>query len=179
MLFFTEPVDELVAHSLPEFEGRRFRSVATGQVELGDEAERERAEQDAKEQAERFGDLLTSLTGHLESRVRGVRVSRRLTSSLACLAGEEVDHSPRIERMLSGKPTASTHRRTLEVNANHPIMRRLRDRFAEDNADPLIGATAELLLGVALLAEGSQLPEPIEFTARVTDLLARTLELEA
>jgi molecular chaperone HtpG len=174
VLYMTEPVDELVTQALDEFQGHRLRSAAKGALDLGGEAERDRAEQDAKANAEKLSALLQWMAKHLESRVSAVQISKRLKSSPACLTGAEFDMSPHIERILRGK--TPQRRRTLELNAQHPIVTRLHDRFAADAADPLVPKTADLLFGMALLAEGSELQDPVEFTTLVTDLLQQALD---
>jgi molecular chaperone HtpG len=174
VLYFTEPVDELVAQSMHEFDGRRLRSAAKSQMALGDDEERTRRETEVAAQSERLSGLLTFMAKHLESRVRTVRVSNRLTTSPACLASEETDMSPHIERLLRGKET--THRRILELNASHPAVIGLHETVARHGEGPMAAAAADLLFGIALLSEGSQLPDVPAFTSAVTDLLARALE---
>jgi HSP90 family molecular chaperone len=52
----------------------------------------------------------------------------------------------------------------------------LLDRFTRDQGDPLVETTADPLLGLALLAEGSELTDPVGFNTQLTALLERTLE---
>jgi molecular chaperone HtpG len=172
VLYLTEPVDELLTQALDEFDGHRLRSVAKGQIDLGDADERERLERQTKEHGERLGDLLTFMAKHLEPRVRGVRVSKRLTASPVCLASDEFAYSPHIERLLNnGKGAVSTSRRTLELNPRHAIVEQLHARFLANQADPAIPATTDLLYGIAVLAEGSALPDPVAFTDGVANLI--------
>jgi molecular chaperone HtpG len=173
ILYFTEPVDELVAQSLHEFEGKTLRSLGKGQVAFGDEAERERAQREVDEQTTRFRDLIDFMARHLESHVKGVRISSRLTISPACLTGEEFDFSPHIERLLRA---SQPQRRTLELNPAHPIVNGLRERFDRNREDALVPLIADLLLGVAVLAEGAPLPDQVAFTAHVMNLMSRSLD---
>ena len=176
ILYFTEPVDELLAQSVGEFEGHRLRSVAKGHVELGDAAERERLERELKEQTEQLRELLAFVGTHLESQVRQVRLSQRLTLSPACLTGEEYELSPHIERLLErGKGAGPAQKRVLELNPKHPIVLGLQARFQADRADPLLATTADLLLGLAVLAEGSQLADPVTFNGQLSRLLTHAL----
>jgi molecular chaperone HtpG len=174
VLYLTEAVDELVTQAVHEFQGHRFRSAAKGTLDLGAEAERDQAEQEVKAQTERFGALLQWMTTYLESHVSAVQISKRLKTSPACLTGGEFDMSPHIERILRGK--AQLRRRTLELNPQHPIVTRLYERFTADVTDPLVPKTADLLVGMVLLAEGSELHDPVEFTTNVANLLERALE---
>ncbi len=177
ILYLTEPVDEILTQGLPEFEGKRLRSVAKGKVELGDDAAREQASRELKETADAFAPLLDTLLKQLTAHVRAVKVSQRLTVSPACLTGEEFDPSPHIEKLLlRGKGAGPKARRTLELNPKHPIVTALRDLHGSDAADPRIAAGAELLLGYAVVAEGSDLPDPVAFNARLTEVLAKVLD---
>jgi molecular chaperone HtpG len=175
VLYLTEPVDELLTQALDEFEGRRLRSVAKGQIDLGDAGERERIEGETKEHSARLTDLIAFMAKHLEGRVRGVRVSKRLTSSPVCLTSDEFAYSPHIEKLLNPKSAVSTSRRTLELNPRHPIVEGLQARFSANRSDAVLATTTDLLYGIAVLAEGSELPEPAAFTDRVTDILTQTL----
>ena len=52
---------------------------------------------------------------------------------------------------------------------------RLREAQAQDKPDTVLAETAELLYGMALLAEGGELADPSRFTRLLADRLARTL----
>jgi molecular chaperone HtpG len=156
VLYFTEPVDELLAQAVTEFDGRRLRSAAKGQIKLEQDSDSQRVdEREKKEHTESLDGLLKFMAQLIESRVRAVRISKRLTSSPACLASNEFQLSPHIERLLRGR--SETHRRTLELNAGHPLVKGLSERFTKDAADP-VPAAAELLFGVALLSEDRSFP---------------------
>ena len=53
-----------------------------------------------KEREKQYGDLLEHLQAKLKDSVKQVRLSNRLTTSPACLVGEEGDFSPQMERIL-------------------------------------------------------------------------------
>ena len=104
-----------------------------------------------------------------------MRLSRRLTASPACLVADEHDLSPQMERMLAAAGAAAPHaKRVLELNADHEVVQRLRDRVASGEL-ALVDDAAQALYGYALLAEGSPLPDPARFTKALAALLARSL----
>lgn len=176
VLYLVEPVDELVVESLTEFEGKQLQSVGKGTVQLGSEAEKEQAEQALKEQAEAYSDLLELLQKQLDEHVKEVRLSSRLTASPVCLVGAEHDYSPQLERLLrQGNLSASKQRRIMELNPTHPILTKLYERFQQDKDAPIMGDYAELLFGYGLLAEGSELHDPIRFNQLVADLMVNSL----
>ena len=90
--------------------------------------------------------------------------------------GAEHDLSPQLERMLRSSQVAVPKQlRILELNPKHSVVERLRERWEADNDDPMIADAAELLYGSALLAEGSELPDPARFNSLLTDLMGRGL----
>ena len=88
-----------------------------------------------------------------------MRLSRRLTDSPACLVHDERDPSPQFARVLAslGQEAPQT-RRILELNPQHAIVKGMERLLEENPANASLEAYAELLCGVAALAEGS-LPE--------------------
>jgi molecular chaperone HtpG len=175
LLYLTEPVDELVVQSLTEFEQRPLRSVATSTLDLGAAPATPEAPDDEIPEG-KFNRAVAAIAAHLGSRVHAVTLSRRLTTSPACLTNAEFAYSPHIERLLrAGQEGDSTHRRTLELNPRHAILRALHQRVERDPTDPAIALAADLLLGWAVLAEGSTLSDPAAFTGRLSELLVTAL----
>jgi molecular chaperone HtpG len=87
-----------------------------------------------------------------------------------------MDYSPQMERLLQkGKGGGPRQRRVLELNPNHEIFVKLQERFQQNKDDQAIGKYAELLLGYALLAEGSEIAEPAKFNQMVVELMLKTL----
>jgi molecular chaperone HtpG len=58
VLYLTEPVDELVVGSLPDFKGKRLKAVGKGTVKLGSGEEAERAESALRQTEEEHSELL-------------------------------------------------------------------------------------------------------------------------
>ncbi len=176
VLYLVDPVDELLVQSLMDYEGKKLKSVGKGAVRLGSEEERERIEKELKEKEGEAKGLLELIQKSLDENVKQVRLSSRLISSPACLVGNEMDYSPQLERLLQkGKGGGPKARRILELNPDHEIFTKMSERFKKDNEDKSIGEYAELLLGYALLAEGSELPDPIKFNNVMINLMVQSL----
>src|SRR5262245_38077442 len=112
----------------------------------------------------------------LDEHVKLVRLSTRLVASPACLVGTEMDYSPQMERLLQkGKGGGPKQRRILELNPNHGIFLKLQEQFQQNKDNKAIGEYAGLLFGYALLAEGSQIPEPANFNRLVVELILKTM----
>jgi molecular chaperone HtpG len=172
VLFFLDPVDELWLRLSREVEGKPLTSVAQGAVELGTDEEKKQEEAAQEESGERLKDLLLALRAALQDDVKDVRLSRRLTSSPACLVGEAGDLSPHMEELLRRNgQTVPKVKRTLELNASHPLVTQLQTFHAAHKGDERFARYAEVLLGQALLAEGGTLPDPAAFSRRLAELL--------
>ncbi|HKQ42408.1 MAG TPA: molecular chaperone HtpG [Pseudonocardia sp.] len=168
VLLLTDPVDEVWVDAVPEFEGKSLVSVAKGEVDLGGSVD------DAAEQG--FAELLTWMGGALEEDVKEVRLSHRLTDSAACLVGEPGDLTPTLEKMYRAMGQEPPKvKRILELNPKHGLVTGLRDAHGARPDDAGLGDTARLLYGMALLAEGGELPEPAAFVALLSRQLEQTL----
>jgi molecular chaperone HtpG len=158
VLMLTDPIDEMWVESVREFDGKQFQSVAKGQVDLDTAAEKEAAEPERDQQQKDFSALLSWLTTQLQEDVKEVRLSARLTASPACI-GQDVPQTKRI----------------LELNPTHPLVAGLRKAHGERGDDAGLAETAQLLYGMALLAEGGEVKDPSNFIRVLADRLARTL----
>jgi molecular chaperone HtpG len=86
--------------------------------------------------------------------------------------------SPQLERLLrraKGVDCQAKNKRILELNPDHEITTKLQARFAGNQEDPALVDYAYLLLGYALLAEGSELPDPARFNRAIADLMSKGL----
>lgn len=165
VLLLSDPVDEMWVDSAGEFSGKQFRSVAKGQADIGsgDEA-----------QDPTFAGLLEWMTSALEEHIKQTRLSSRLTTSPACLISDEMGMTPMLERMYrSAGHQFPQSKRILELNAAHPLVLALRDKHSA-NPETLAGA-ADLVYGMALLAEGSELPDPARFSSLLAECLSLAL----
>jgi molecular chaperone HtpG len=176
ILYLTDPVDELVAQSLTDFEGKRLKSIVIGKARLGNDEERAQAEQELKQKEEETSDLLKAIQKQLDQHVKDVRLTNRLTTSPACLVGSEMDYSPQLERLLQmGKNGRPKQRRIMELNPQHEIFARMQTRFQEGQDEAALNRYAQLLLGYAFLAEGSELPDPVNFNRLLVEVMTQSL----
>ncbi|MGW5668577.1 molecular chaperone HtpG [Micromonospora sp. NPDC003776] len=172
VLILTDPVDEVWVERVGAYDGKTLRSVAKGQVDLETDEEKEKAVAERQE----YADLLTWLTGALADSVKEVRLSTRLTTSPACVVGDAHDMTPTLEKMYRamGQEVPQV-KRILELNPTHPLVTGLRKAHEQGADSTALTETAELLYGMALLAEGGELVDPSRFTRILADRLARTL----
>lgn len=163
VLLLSDPVDEWVVMNVPSFETTPLKSVAKADLPAEDDPIAE----EAKKQAEPFvGWLKGLLTGQVED----VRTTTRLTDSPAVLVDGEGAVSANMERILrAARQDAPKARRILEVNPEHPLVRKLvvlQTAGATEQAEPV----AKLLLDYARIAEGS-LEDTAGFAKRLQHLM--------
>ncbi|WP_203797934.1 molecular chaperone HtpG [Actinoplanes couchii] len=169
VLILTDPVDEIWTDAVPEFDGKKLRSIARGSVDLPKSEEKAEPEGD-------FAPLLSFLGTTLEEQVKEVRLSHRLTTSAACLVSDSDDITPALEKMYRAMGQDGPRvKRILELNPDHPLVSGLRAAHERGAEDPALPDTAELLYGTALLAEGGDLEDPARFAKLLADRLARTV----
>ena len=164
VLFLVEPIDEWLVKSLPEYDKRKLKSVAHGDVDLGDDA--------TKVEDAATGDAaVAAVKAALGDRVKDVRLSKRLTDSASVLVAAEGDPGANMERILKmiDQKTAES-KRILELNAGHPIVKNLAAVAAKEPGSERVVAWSELLYEQALLAEGV-VEDPARLVKRIQELL--------
>jgi molecular chaperone HtpG len=107
----------------------------------------------------------------LAGRVAGVRMSRRLAESPACLVRDAADPGPQLRRLLeaAGRQLPPS-RPWLELNPVHPLIARL--GALPDGA--AFDSLAALLADQATIADGGALPDPAGFLRRLNDWILGT-----
>jgi molecular chaperone HtpG len=172
VLVLTDPVDEMWVDAGISFEGKEFHSVAKGQIDLESEADKE---EDAEREKE-FGPLLGWMKTVLADTVKDVRLSARLTTSPACIVGDEHDITPTLEKMYRAMGQELPQvKRILEVNPKHALVTGLREAHGARPDDPDLAETAHLVHDLAVLAEGGELTDPATFVKRVAKRLENAM----
>jgi len=182
----TEPVDEYCIQSLPEYDGKKFQNVAKEGLKLDEgEKAKERLEQVETE----YKPLLTWFKENsLKDKIEKAVISQRLTKSPCALVASTYGWSGNMERMMraqayakAGDPTQEFYagqKKTLELNARHPVIRDLLKRVESDPEDKLAHNTATLLFETATLRSGFNLKDSIGFADRIETMLKTSLNLD-
>ena len=170
VLLLHDRVDEwLVAH-LNEFDGKTLQSVTKGDLNLGELASENEVEkvEAKKKTADEFKPTLERIQQALGDKAKEVRLTDRLTESPACLVTEQDGMSANLERVLRAAGQAVPDvPLVLEINADHPIVARLKD----ETDDSRFADWSHILFDQALLAEGGQLTDPAAFVTRLNALM--------
>ncbi|MBQ2696376.1 MAG: molecular chaperone HtpG [Clostridia bacterium] len=166
ILYFTDEVDEFTIQMLSEFEGKTFKSVSAGDLDI--ETEEEKKENEKKKEENK--DLFLFMTDALSEKVKEVRASSRLKSHPVCLTSDGA-LSIEMEKVLNAMPNDQKVKaeRILEINVNHPIFEKLSALLASDKEK--LKQYAGVLYDSALLIEGLPVEDPVAYTNAVCELM--------
>jgi molecular chaperone HtpG len=178
VLYFTDPVDEFWAAALPEWKGKKLKSVTRGGADLAriegetkDEAEKVDAKAPANVQS-----LLAIFKLALGEAVKDVRTTDRLTDSPVCLVADEGDVDIHLERLLRQHRQVDTlAKRILEVNPKHSLVERLAALVGREGTTDQLQEMAWLLFDQAKILQGETLEDPAAFARRLSGALERGL----
>ena len=169
VLIMPDEIDDIVIPSVGKYKDWELKAAnrAGSDEELSTDEEKKEAKQKEKD----FKPIVEKIKNALGDAVKEVRFSKRLADSPSCIVVDENDPSLQMERMMRamGQQLRGEVKPILEINAEHPILQRLKD--TDDEA--LIADTAFVLLDQALLLEGSTLKDTADFVKRLNKLLAR------
>jgi molecular chaperone HtpG len=159
ILYFTEDIDEFAIKMVLNYKEKEFKSVSSGDlgIESEDQQNDETEENDNKE-------LFDYMKEILSTKVKDVRVSKRLKSHPVCLTTEG-EVTIEMEKVLQAMPDNNQNVKAdkiLEINVNHDVYNSLKEAF-ENDKDKLSLYT-NLLYNQALLIEGLPIHDPVEFT---------------
>ncbi len=163
VLLCSDEIDEIVVPAIGKY----------GELELK-AANRAGAEKDFGKDKDGTKDaelkpVVEKLKAALGDRVKDVRATKRLTESPSCVVMDGDDPSLQFQQMMKalGRDAVGDIKPILEINGDHPIVKRV----ASSDDQKLAEDTAFVLLGQALLVEGSKLDDPADFVSRLNRLL--------
>ena len=169
VLIMPDEIDDIVIPSVGKYKDWELKAAnrAGSDEELSTDEEKKEAKQKEKD----FKQIVEKIKNALGDAVKEVRLSKRLADSPSCIVVDENDPSLQMERMMRamGQQLRGEVKPILEINAEHPILQRLKDTDDET----FIADTAFVLLDQALLLEGSTLKDTADFIKRLNKLLAR------
>ena len=167
VLIMADDIDDIVIPSYGKYKDFELKAVnrAGSDEELG--VNKEEAEKKEKE----FKPVVEKIQKALGDQVKEVKLSKRLAEdSPSCIVVDENDPSFQMERMMRAMGQAGIEvKPILEVNADHPIVAKLKDSDDEN----LIKDVSEVLLNQALLIAGVEIKEPNTFVKHLNNLLSK------
>ncbi|BGO99072.1 ATP-dependent molecular chaperone HSC82 [Rhodotorula toruloides] len=186
VLYFTDPIDEMVINSVPTYGGLRFQDVAKDGVKFGDEDDDEKKEEEDLKST--FAPLVGYLKKELAEFVDKVTISTRLTTSPCLVTAGTYGYSGNMERLLAAQNQGSDNfmlnfarmqKKNFELNPKHPLIERLLEKVDEagDDEDALaeLKESVSVLWQTALLKSSYQVPDPNSYFSLVESMLRKSL----
>jgi molecular chaperone HtpG len=173
VLYFFDRVDEFAIESLHEYQGKHFKSISRGDLNLNSDQDQE-AKKATEELRKENEPLLKAIKDRLGNKVVEVKLSNRLKSSAVCLVSGEDGISLQMEQILAElDQTVLKAARILEINPNHPIFKTLQNLHQAGSEK--FGDYVDLLYGQALLIEGLSVEDPLDFSNKVANLMVQAV----
>lgn len=168
VLIMADDIDDIVIPGYGKYKDFELKAVnrAGSDEELGVDKE------EAKKKEEEFKPVTDKIKKALGDEVKEVKLSKRLgEESPSCIVVDENDPSFQMERMMRamGQEGMSGIKPILEINADHPLVAKIR----ESDDESLIKDVSNVLLDQALLIAGVELKEPSKFVASLNNLLSK------
>lgn len=168
VLIMTDDIDDVVIPSYGKYKDYELKAVdrANSDEELGINKE------EAEKKAAEFKSVTDKIKKALGDSVKDVQISKRLTAeSPSCIVVDENDPGFQMERMMKamGQDSGYTLKPILEINADHPLVLRIKD----SDDDALINDVSQVLFGQALLIAGAEVKSPADFVKHINNLLTK------
>ena len=167
ILYLTDNVDEFAVKVLMRHGEKEFRNVSEGDLGIDSEEQKE----ETKKLSEDNKDMLALITEALGGKIKECRISDKLKSHPVCISSFG-QISLEMEKILNQNPQNQkvTSEKVLEINPNHKIFAAMQKLFETDKNK--FKDYASILYDQALLIEGMQIDDPVEFSNKICSLMA-------
>jgi len=181
-LYLVDPIDEYAVQQLKEYDGKKLVSCTKGGLEIDETEDEKKAWEEEKAKTENLCKLIKEV---LDDKVEKVEVSKRIVDSPCCLVTGEYGWSANMERIMkaqalrdSSSMSYMASKKTMEVNATHPIIVSLREKSDADKSDKTVKDLIWLLYDTSLITSGFSLEEPTVFANRIHRLIKLGLSID-
>lgn len=167
VLYFTDDVDEFAIRVLENYDGKDFKNVTAEALDLTSDEEKATV----KEKNDGASEML-ALMKETIGKVSAVRFTASLKNYPVCLSSEgeiSLEMEKTLNRMPGADGMAPKASIVLEINASHPIAKKLGEVYAEDKEK--LKKYAKLLYAEACLIGGAPIDDPKELTELISELM--------
>ena len=147
----------------------KLASITKEGLDLGDNVE---------ELQKEYQKVCDTVKQTLDNKVTKVVVSTRLENSPCCLVTGEHGWSANMERIMKAQALGGNQmqmymmsQKTLELNPEHRIVKKLKERVEDDSSDGTIKDLVWLLYETSMIASGFTLDKPSVFAGRIHRLV--------
>lgn len=168
VLYFTQEVDEFAIKMLLEFEGKKFKNIASQDLDIETQEEKTNLEKTTKEHEK----LFKKMKDALKDKVLEVKISNKLKNSAVCLSTTG-EISIEMEKVLNTMPNSNNKvksQKILEINKNHKIFEKLCE-LEKTNSNKL-EIYSKILYTTAALTEGISPENPAEFLNEISEIMS-------
>ena len=169
VLILDDEIDEIIITGVPKYDDKELKSVnrSGASDDFDEDADKE------KEEEKSLKPVLKKMKKLLGDKVKDVKVSSRLNDSPSCIVADENDPTAQMQEMMRsmGQMDMPEIKPILEINPNHDIVTKLKDKTRQKSFDNI----AYLLYEQALIQEGVKLEDPSGFVNRLNDVIKETL----
>merc|ERR1711907_851457 len=118
-------------------------------------------------------------------KIEAVSISKRLTESPVVVGTSQFGYSAQQEKIMKAQAfqnkdqiSMMSGRKTLEINANHPVVVDLLSKVKEDKENTAALDTAQVLFQTALIESGYEIADPSALVSRVYRLMSKELGVD-
>merc|ERR1712164_113400 len=194
VLMLADHLDEPCIQKLADYEGKKFVSIQKADVKLDETEEEKKRFSKLKDMYKPLTDWwkekLTEITEKGAMKDAGVKIekvelSKRLTDSPVVVVTSQFGYSAQQEKIMKAQAFQNkdqigmmSGRKTLEVNANHPVVVDLLTKVKADKSDAAALDTAQVLFQTALIESGYEIADPSALVSRVYRLMSKELGVD-
>merc|ERR1711865_183545 len=194
VLMLSDHLDEPCIQKLADYEGKKFVSIQKADVKLDETEEEKKRFSKLKDMYKPLTDWwkekLTDLTEKGAMKDAGVKIekvelSKRLTDSPVVVVTSQFGYSAQQEKIMKAQAFQNkdqigmmSGRKTLEVNANHPVIVDLLAKIKNDKEDAASLDTAQVLFQTALIESGYEIADPSALVNRIYRLMSKELNVD-
>ena len=165
VLLLTDRIDEFALKTMMEFEGKTFKSINDSDFKIDDSKEKE---EEIKKLSEDNRSLLDKIKDTLSGKIVDVELSNDLGKGASALLAKG-NISLEMEKVLSQLPGNEEVKaeKILALNPEHPVFKKLQTLENSEEFKDLL----DVLYTEALILEGFQIENPVEFIKKLNKLL--------
>ncbi|XP_032804465.1 heat shock protein HSP 90-alpha isoform X2 [Petromyzon marinus] len=182
VVYMTEPIDEYCVQQLKEFDGKTLVSVTKEGLELPEDEDEKKKQEEAKAKYENLCKVVKEI---LDKKVEKVTVSNRLVASPCCIVTSTYGWTANMERIMKAQALRDSStmgymaaKKHLEINPEHPIVETLRQKAEADKNDKSVKDLIILLFETALLSSGFSLDDPQTHSNRIYRMIKLGLGID-
>lgn len=178
VLLFTDTVDDFWVNVSGRYKDYEMKSVTRSDIDLENtnaEQEQDTAKEEKNKESDNYDELIQYFKNILGEVVKDVKISKKLTSSPACLAVADGAMDIRMERFLiEQKQLMASTAKILEINPKHIIIEKINNDLKLDkhNDHEML---VKLLFDQACIIEGEPVGDVNGFAKRLNDILQRAV----